>query len=137
MAGKTEYYKNYRIDYWAKPGPCREMDWGFSHKDFDGAPDSGDNRFGNARTLEEAKAAIDDMIESVLPVIVKAYLHAEKSSVGDTLEEVGFERDTAEFENAYGNLLTALYEVEFHVNVETGVIVAVNNRLLSNEPYPI
>lgn len=36
-------------------------DFAFCHDDFDGADDANDNRYGSARTVEEAKAAIDEM----------------------------------------------------------------------------
>jgi len=35
----------------------------YVHDDYDGAPDSGDHRAGYARTVDEAKAAIDEMEE--------------------------------------------------------------------------
>ena len=35
----------------------------FWHEDFDGAPDSGDNRCGTAETLKSAQFQIDDMEE--------------------------------------------------------------------------
>ena len=40
--------------------------WHFQHDDFDGAPDSGDNRIGHGNTLCDAKSQIEDRIsESV------------------------------------------------------------------------
>lgn len=132
---KTKHYKGYNIDYWAKPGPCRAMDWGFAHKDFDGAPDSRDTRFGYAASLEEAMAAIDEQIESELPVMAKTYLHAENEDLGDTLVSLGFEKDTNEYETAFVNLSAALWEVEFIVNLETGEIAAVNGLVVSSRAY--
>lgn len=35
--------------------------YAYVHDDFDGADDANDNRYGSARTVEEAKAAIDEM----------------------------------------------------------------------------
>ena len=59
----VEKYRGYTISYWAKPVPTRAWDYDFSHEDYDGAPDSGDNRCGNARSLEQAKEFIDELIE--------------------------------------------------------------------------
>jgi len=48
------YYRGYRIER----NPYQWMDdrWMFSHEDYDGP---GDNRFGTAATVEEAKREID------------------------------------------------------------------------------
>jgi hypothetical protein len=56
-------YRGYRIHYDPPPIPDRRFDWHFAHENFDGAPDAGDHRHGDAASLEEAKAEIDDMIE--------------------------------------------------------------------------
>ena len=58
----VEKYRGYEIDYWMKPIPIRCMDFGFAHEDFDGAEDSGDNRYGYAGSLEEAREMIDEQI---------------------------------------------------------------------------
>lgn len=36
------------------------QDFAFAHDDYDGAEDSNDDRFGYAKTIEEAKAEIDE-----------------------------------------------------------------------------
>lgn len=56
-------YRGYTLSLDPKPIPDRSHDWDFSHEDFDGAPDSGDNRCGKARSLEDACRQIDDMQE--------------------------------------------------------------------------
>ena len=56
-------YRGYIISYWAKPVPYRGWDWDFAHKDYDGAPDGHDTRCGNAASLQDAKDAIDELIE--------------------------------------------------------------------------
>jgi len=56
-------YRDYKISHEPKPIPDRSHDFDFSHKDFDGAPDSEDNRFGTARSLEDACRQIDDIRE--------------------------------------------------------------------------
>lgn len=54
--GVTHYHRGWRIDYDPPPIPDRRWDWAFSHPDYDGP---GDPRFGQAATLEAAKAEID------------------------------------------------------------------------------
>ncbi len=55
------YYRGYVISYWAKPIPDRSHDWEGVHEDYDGADDSGDVRAGTAGSIEECKAAIDEL----------------------------------------------------------------------------
>lgn len=64
--GPTEYdmphhYRGYTIAYDPPPIGVRDCDWQFSHKDYDGAPDSGDVRSGAACSLNQAKDCIDDI----------------------------------------------------------------------------
>lgn len=53
-------YRNYTITHAPKPIPTRACDYDYAHEDYDGAPDSGDHRCGNASSLAEAKALIDE-----------------------------------------------------------------------------
>jgi len=55
MIGET--YRDFIIHYVYPPIPCRSMDWGFYHKDYDG---EGDRRHGNGPSVEDCKAQIDD-----------------------------------------------------------------------------
>lgn len=59
-ADTTIRYGNWEISYDPPPIPSRNFDWQFSHKDFDGAPDACDNRYGAAASLLEAMTEIDD-----------------------------------------------------------------------------
>jgi hypothetical protein len=52
-------YRDFWIDYNPAPIP-NGPNYCYSHKDFDGAPDSGDQRYGWAHTLQEACDAIDE-----------------------------------------------------------------------------
>ncbi|KKN88792.1 hypothetical protein LCGC14_0243990 [marine sediment metagenome] len=134
MAGKTEY-RGYRIYYWAKPIPCRAMDWGFAHEDFDGA---GDNRWGYAASKEEAKAAIDEQIEDNMeefPLIITTCLHGSKESAADKLYGFNIDDDDPRFEVLWRRLVGALYEVKFHIDMKTGTIVAIDDRVLSDVPF--
>lgn len=53
-------YSNWEISYYQPPIPFRGFDWQFSHKDFDGAPDACDDRYGHAATLVACLDEIDD-----------------------------------------------------------------------------
>jgi hypothetical protein len=55
------HYRNYEIRYWMKPVPVRDWDWDWHHKDFD----LDDHRYGHSKTLEDAKADIDEQIEEM------------------------------------------------------------------------
>lgn len=137
MSGNTEY-RGYLIEYWAKPIPCRAMDWGYAHEDFDGAPDSGDNRWGYAPSLEEAKAAIDEQVEDNMeefPLIITAFLHGSKESAADKLYGFNIDDDDPRFETLWKRLVGALYEVKFHIDMETGKIVAVDDCVLGCEVF--
>lgn len=59
----THRYRGFRIYHDPKPIPDRRHDWEYAHEDYDGAPDSNDDRHGTAASLEAAKAAIDSMLE--------------------------------------------------------------------------
>ena len=59
----VEVYKDYEIYYEKKPIPTTIFDYSFVHKDYDGAPDSGDRRWGFGDSVESCKEWIDDMIE--------------------------------------------------------------------------
>lgn len=59
---KTEY-RDYIIEYNPPPIPVFTHDWAFCHKDFDGAPDSGDYRCGTGEDIEDCKHQIDAMEE--------------------------------------------------------------------------
>ncbi len=63
-------YRNYRITYDPKPIPTRVFDYDFAHEDFDGAPDGpdtgcSDHRSGNAVSVDDAKAKIDEQFEDL------------------------------------------------------------------------
>lgn len=52
-------YRGYVITYDAPPIPDRRWDWHFVHENYDGAPDSGDHRHGDAASLTDAMCEID------------------------------------------------------------------------------
>ncbi len=56
-------YRGYLITFSRKPIPVRFFDFDYAHEDYDGAPDSGDRRSGNAASICEAKNAIDELID--------------------------------------------------------------------------
>ena len=58
MAGPI-LYRGYVI----YPGQTVFAAYEFHHEDYDGAPDSGDNRCGHATSIADAKSQIDDMEE--------------------------------------------------------------------------
>lgn len=51
------WYGKWRI--YISDNPCQQS-YDYVHTDFDGAPDANDGRYGHARTVEEAKAEIDE-----------------------------------------------------------------------------
>jgi hypothetical protein len=61
LAGVPVRYKGYVITHDPPPVPHRGADWQFAHQDFDGAPDSGDQRSGTAASLDDARRQIDEM----------------------------------------------------------------------------
>ena len=48
-----EDWEDWRVSYWKKPIPDRSHDWELTHKDYDGAPDSGDARAFTGPTLAD------------------------------------------------------------------------------------
>ena len=56
-------YRDFIIEHNPPPIPIRSCDWAFMHKDFDGAPDSGDVRCGTGPSEESCKSQIDEIIE--------------------------------------------------------------------------
>jgi hypothetical protein len=59
IPGQVVKYGNWRISYNPPPIPSRNCDWQFCHKDFDGAEDACDDRYGSAETLLGAMDEID------------------------------------------------------------------------------
>jgi hypothetical protein len=60
----TTIHKGYIITFFPKPLPTRAYDFDYQHKDYDGAPDSGDYRCGSAASIRAAIEDIND-IESL------------------------------------------------------------------------
>lgn len=56
------WYKKYRI-FLSNLYEVHGFQYDYIHDGFDGAPDAGDNRGGQAHTIEEAKSQIDDRDE--------------------------------------------------------------------------
>lgn len=54
------WYGRWRI-YRYDIAPYPDLKFAFVHDDYDGAPDAWDNRYGVAKSVEDAKAQIDDM----------------------------------------------------------------------------
>lgn len=54
-------YKDYFIVYNPKPIPLRSDDWDWYHDEYDGAPDSGDRRFGTTNSFEDAIDQINEL----------------------------------------------------------------------------
>ncbi len=54
-------YGDWTISYDPPPIPFRGLDYTYTHKDYDGAPDSGDRRCGYAGSVDECKADIDEI----------------------------------------------------------------------------
>lgn len=61
----TEQYRGYSIMF--TPDTPTWLDYEFFHADYDGAPDSGDNRCGRARSLQEAMERIDEIEDGPKP----------------------------------------------------------------------
>lgn len=59
--GDTVIYGDWSIHYDPPPAPWRGLDYTYTHKDYDGAPDSGDKRCGWAGSVAECKADIDEI----------------------------------------------------------------------------
>ena len=61
--GRENDYRGYRIYYDPKPVPLRIAgSWSYAHDGYDGAPDSGDHRWGWGGSVEDCKALIDERI---------------------------------------------------------------------------
>lgn len=58
MSDRIEY-RGFVITYDPPPIPVRDYDWQWMSDDYDGAPDSTDDRAGRSASLEAAKADID------------------------------------------------------------------------------
>lgn len=56
------WYKGYRI-YLSDLYEVHGYQYEYVHDSYDGAEDAGDSRFGNAKTVEDAKAEIDERDE--------------------------------------------------------------------------
>lgn len=54
-------YRGYVVTYDPPPIPDRRWDWHFAHEQFDGAPDAGDRRHGDAASLTDAMHEIDSI----------------------------------------------------------------------------
>ncbi len=52
-------YRGFVITYDPPPIPTRDYDWQWMSDDYDGAPDSTDDRAGRSASLDAAKADID------------------------------------------------------------------------------
>ena len=55
-------YRGFSFDYWRKPIPTSAFDYDFVHEDYDGAPDSGDNRCGSGHSIKDCKQQIDEIL---------------------------------------------------------------------------
>lgn len=53
-------YRSYTITYDPPPGPTDQV-YSFSHEDFDGAPDSSDNRCGRGSSIRDCEEQIDEL----------------------------------------------------------------------------
>lgn len=56
-------YGPWRIYFDPPPIPTRNCDWHWVHDDFDGAPDSGDNRCGSCASFADALSECDECDE--------------------------------------------------------------------------
>lgn len=56
-------YRGYVITYDPPPIPDRRWDWHFQHKEFDGAPDGGDHRYGEAASVTDCMNEIDQQVD--------------------------------------------------------------------------
>lgn len=54
----------WRFEYDPKPVPNTSHDWNWWHVDYDGAPDSTDNRCGTAASIDDAMDQISELITS-------------------------------------------------------------------------
>lgn len=58
-------YRDFVITYNPTPIPDRQFDWQYEHKDFDGAPDAGDRRYGHCRSANACKNEIDEYYDDI------------------------------------------------------------------------
>jgi hypothetical protein len=58
--GYDQTYRGYRI-YPACFSPAPQFDWEFHHEDYDGAPDSNDNRCGRGASAADCIDQINDL----------------------------------------------------------------------------
>ncbi len=72
-ASLSEAYGDWTITYDPAPIPFRGLDYTYTHKDYDGAPDSGDRRCGYAGSVDECKADIDEIEAEAAPVSLWPY----------------------------------------------------------------
>lgn len=61
IPGQTIAYGDWQISYNPPPIPVRNCDWQYCHKDFDGAEDACDDRYGSSGSLMSAMIRIDDL----------------------------------------------------------------------------
>lgn len=61
MGTMVNEYRGYYIFFEPVPVPSKKFDYQFVHKDFDGAPDSGDSRYGAAPSVQECIDKIDEL----------------------------------------------------------------------------
>jgi hypothetical protein len=95
----NETYRGYRITFDPPPIPDRRFDWHFAHEQFDGAPDSGDNRSGHAASLADCIREIDLMSETDLAERIARAIAANQ---GDPYAEYKSEFDS------YGRVAAAV-----------------------------
>lgn len=55
------HYRDFEIT--TLPAYARQFRYQYEHKDFDGAPDAGDMRYGSCETIEQCIEAIDEWYE--------------------------------------------------------------------------
>lgn len=80
--------KGWSIHYKPKPILERDFDWDYVHEDYDGAPDSNDNRCGNAESFEaccEKIAEFED--KTVGEQNVVSWMRATQNKVVSTFGE--------------------------------------------------
>lgn len=57
-----EWYRGFCISYFAVPVPDGPR-WEWEHPDYDGAPDSGDERCGYGCTIADCERQIDELLD--------------------------------------------------------------------------
>lgn len=66
MTEAPDRYRGYHIGL-ASYSPAAAFDWSFYHEDYDGAPDSGDNRHGRGASRADCAAQIDEIEDAFTP----------------------------------------------------------------------